>query len=80
MPKCLGRITKNDYTITDTLRFIDSLKSAQSDDNYEDVSYNIENLFTSPQVEETIDFMIYKIYVKEELNPFCKKSQSLKIC
>ena len=80
VPKYLGRMTKNDYAITDTLRSIDSHKSAQSDDNYEDVSYNIESLFTSAQVEETIDFIIYKIFVKKELNPFCKESQSLKIC
>ena len=35
------------------------------DDNYEDVSYDVESLFTSILVQETIDYILYKIYVKK---------------
>ena len=55
------------------LSFPDLLKSALSDDDYEDVLYDVESLFTSIPVQETIDYILYKIYVKKELNPFCKK-------
>ena len=45
--KYLGPLAENDYTIRDTLSFPDLLKSAPSDDNYEDVLYDAESLFTS---------------------------------
>ena len=41
---------------------------------YEDVSYDVEGLFTSIPVKETIDYIIQKIYVKKEIKPFCKSS------
>ena len=72
--KYLGPLAKNEYTIRDTLSFPDLLKSVPSDDNYEDVSYHVESLFTSIPVQETIDYIVHKIYVKKELKPFCKKS------
>ena len=72
--KYLGPLAKNEYTIRDTLSFPDLLKSVPSDDNYEDVSYDVESLFTSIPVQENIDYIVYKIYVKKELKPFCKKS------
>ena len=34
---------------------------------YEDVSYDVEGLFTSIPVKETIDYIIQKIYVKKEI-------------
>ena len=71
--KYLGPLAQNDYTIRDTLSFPDLL-SVPSDDNYEDVSYHVESLFTSIPVQETIDYILYKIYVKKVLKPFCKKS------
>ena len=72
--KYIGSLAKNEYTIRDTLSFPDLLKSVPSDDSYEDVSYNVESLFTSRPVQETIDYILYKIYVKKELKPFCKLS------
>ena len=68
--KYFGPQAKKDYTIRDTLSFPDLLKSAPSDDdNDEDVSYDVESLFTSIPVQETIDYILYKIYVK---NNFAK--------
>ena len=75
--KYLGPLAKNKYTIRDTLSFPDLLKSVPSDDNYEDVSYDVESLFTSIPVQETTDYILYKIYIKKELKPFCKKSEVL---
>ena len=72
--KYLGPLAKNDYSIRDTLSFPDLHKSAPYDDNYEDVSSDVESLFTSIPVQETIDYILYKIYVKKELKSFCKNS------
>ena len=72
--KFLGPLATNDYTIRDTLSFPDLLKGAPWDHNYKDVSYDVESLFTSIPVQETIDYILYKIYVNKDLKPFCKKS------
>ena len=47
LAKYIGPIAKNDYTIRDTLAFPDLLESALSNDNYEDVFYDLESLLTS---------------------------------
>ena len=77
--KYLRPLSKNKYSIDDTLTFPDLLKNAEESDNYEDVSYDIKNLFTSIPVKETIDYIIQKIYVRKEIKPFCKKSIFIKL-
>ena len=72
--KHLGLLAKNDCAIRDTLSFPDLLKRAPSDDNYENISYDIESLFTSIPVQETIYYILYKICAKKELKPSCGKS------
>ena len=39
----------------------------------EDVSYDVEALFTSVPIDYTIDYIINEIYEKELLKPLCKK-------
>ena len=63
--KYLKPLSKNKYSIDDTLTFPDLLKNAEESDGYEDVSYNVENVFTSIPDKETIDYIIQKIYVKK---------------
>ena len=55
------------------------LKNAEESDDYEDVSYDVESLFTSIPVKETIDYIIQKIYVRKEIKLFCKKSIFIKL-
>ena len=43
----LQTLSKDQYTISDTLKFPDLLKNADTSANYEDVSYDVESLFTS---------------------------------
>ena len=69
----VGPRTTIDYTIRGTLGFPDLLKSAPYHDNYEDVSYDAEIFLTSLPIQETIDYVLYRIYVKKELAPYCKK-------
>ena len=46
----------------------------ENSDDYEDVSYDVESLFTSIPIKETIDYIIHKIYTKNVIEPMCKKS------
>ena len=64
----------NEYTISDTLSFPDILKENSLDINEEYVSYDVESLFSSIPLGETIDFILHGIYVRRKLEPFCNKS------
>ena len=58
--KYLRPVSKNKYSIDDTLTFLDLLKNAEESDDYEDVSYNVESLFITILVKETIEYTIQK--------------------
>ena len=77
--KYLDPLSKNKYSIGDTLTFLDLLRSAEESDDYEDLSYDVESLFTSIPLKETIDYVIQKNYVEKEIKPFCKKSAFTKL-
>ena len=70
----LRPLSKNQYTISDTLKFPDLLKSADTNANYEDFSYDVESLFTSIAVAEAIEYILKRIYTNKESKPLCKKS------
>ena len=53
--KCLRPLSKNNYSIDDALTFLDLLRNAEEPDDYDDVSYDVESLFTSIPAKETID-------------------------
>ena len=59
--KYLRPLSKNKYSIDDTLTFPGFLRNAEESDEYEDV----ESLFTSILVKETIDHIIQKMYIKK---------------
>ena len=40
----------------------------------EDVSYNVESLFTNIPIKETINFICDEIYNRKKLEPICKES------
>lgn len=65
----LDPLAKIDYTIRDIFSFPDLLKSAPSGNNFKNVSHEGENLF-----KRLFDYILYKIYFKKELKPFCQKS------
>ena len=54
----LQPLSKNQYTISDTLKFTELLKSADPNANCEDVSYDVESLFTSIPVAETTQYIL----------------------
>ena len=67
----LDPLAKIDYTIRDTFSFPDLLKSAQSGNNFKNVSHEGENLYPFKRL---FAYILYKIYFKKELKPFCQKS------
>ena len=48
------------------------LRNAEESDDYEDISYKDQSLFTSIPAKETIDYIIQENYIKKETKPFCK--------
>ena len=62
------------FSITDKLSFPELLKNSSNDVSYEDVSYDVESLFTSISFQETKDFVLQRIYFCKEIKPFCKKT------
>ena len=50
------------------------LKNIENSDDYEDVSCDVESLFTSIPIKETIDYSTHKICTKNNIEPMCKKS------
>ena len=55
------------------------MKNVSNSNEYEDVSYNVEPLFTSIPVEETINYIVDRIYVRKEIELLCKKSTFKKL-
>ena len=69
----LRPLSKNQYTISETLKFPDLLKSADTNANYEDVFYDVKSHFNSIPIAETIEYILKRIYTNKELKPLRKK-------
>ena len=65
-------LCKNVYTIIDTQSFPQHLPNLPPlQDDEEDVSYDVESLFTSIPVLETIDYVIEQNYVHNKIKAIC---------
>ena len=74
IPDYLRPSCKNDCSINDTQKFPSMLSSITPlQDDEEDVSYDIESLFTNILIEETINYIIEQIYVHKNLTPISSK-------
>ena len=71
--KYLKPLAKNDFVIKNSLTFPEFVRQKPLGDDEEDVSYDVESLFTSIPVRETIDFILSEIYDRQVIPPFCKK-------
>ena len=65
-------MAQNEYVIKDTLLFAEIIKNDTLDPDEEYVSYDVESLFTSIPVSETIDYIIKEIYENKVIKPMCK--------
>ena len=70
----LKPLCKNEFTINDTQSFSTDIKNIPPlQENEEDVSYDVESLFTNIPINETIDYILDRIYNKKKLKPVCSK-------
>ena len=70
----LGPLYKNEYSINDTQKFPTILSSIPPlQDDEEDVSYDIESLFTNILIQETVNYITEQIYVHKKLTPISSK-------
>ena len=75
----LKPLAKNDFVINDTLSFPDMLKKAVNSEDYEDVSDDVDSLFTNIPVKKIIEYILHKIYIDKLIKLYCKKSILKKI-
>ena len=74
IPDYLRPLCKNEYSINDAQKFPSMLSSFPPlQDDEEDVSYDVESLFTNIPIQETINYIIEQIYVHKKLTPICSK-------
>ena len=66
------------YIIKDTLTFPNILAEMQLQEDEEDISYDVESLFTNVPVEETIEYILDEIFVHKRLKPLCKSRLIMK--
>ena len=70
----LKPLSKNKYTINNTLSFADMIKRLPPlPDDEEYVSYNVVSLFTNITLDETIDYIIKGIYSHKKPPQICSK-------
>ena len=61
------------YIINDTLKFPNILSENKLKNDEEDISYDVESLFTNVPIDETIHYILDEIYIKKRLKPVCKR-------
>ena len=69
----LQPLVHNGYVIKDTLTFAEIIKSDVLDPDEKYVSYDLEILFTSILLKDTIDYIITEIYYNKVIEPMCMK-------
>ena len=70
----LKPLCDSEYTIKDTQSFAKLIKELPPlKEDEEDVSYDIESLFTNIPINDTIDYILDQIYVQHKLKPICSK-------
>ena len=70
----LKPLCKNEFKINDTQSFAVDIKNIQPlQEDQEDISYDVESLFTNIPINETIDYILDQIHNKKKLKPICSK-------
>ena len=72
--KFLEPFAFNNYAIDNTLKFPDFVKSHPLQEDEEEVSYDVESLFTSIPVKETIVIILDEIYLRHKIKTFFVKT------
>ena len=67
-------LCQNEYPISDTQQFPDMLSNLPPlPDDEENISYNVESLFTNIPIKDTIEYIIEQVQAHKKLKPICGK-------
>ena len=67
-------LCQNEYPISDTQQFPDMLSNLPPlPDDEENISYNVESLFTNIPIKDTIEYIIEQVHAHKKLKPICGK-------
>ena len=69
----LSPLNDSKYIIKDTLKFPSILEENILKEDEEDISYDVESLFTNVPIDETIEYILDQIYVNKKLKPICTR-------
>ena len=72
----LKPLTKNEFFITNTQSILNKVPLSEDE---EDISYDVESLFTNITIKETIDFICDEINNCKMLKAICKQSTFKKL-
>lgn len=72
--KYLRPLAVNEFVINNTQEFSSMLNNVSMSEDEEDVSYDVESLFTNIPIKDTINYICDEIYRHEKLKPLCKES------
>ena len=67
-------MTKNGFIIDITQYFPSMLNNVRISEDEEDVSFDIESLFTNIPIKDTIDFICEEIHIHKKLERICKET------
>ena len=70
----IDQTRKSQYRTGKVIQFPSTLNNVSLSENEEDVSYNVESLFTDIPMIEVIDLLCDKVYNCKRLIPICKQS------
>jgi len=70
----LKPIAENEFVIKDTQSFPNMLRQIPITDEEEDVSYDVESLFTNVPIKDTINYICDEIYIRNKLRVISKRS------
>ena len=67
-------MTKNAFFIDNTQYFPSMLNNVRISEDEEDVSFDVESLFTNIPIKDTIDFICEEIHIHKKLERICKET------
>ena len=79
LAQLLSPLTKSEYSVDSTKHFIDQLRDLSISSDEELVSFDVSSLFTNVPLDETINIILDRIYVRKEIDTKIKRKDMKKL-
>ena len=66
--KLLSPFSKSNYAINSTKQFVNHIRKQKVPDGYQMVSFDVTSLFTNVPLDETIEIILRRVYIDQEIN------------